>query len=467
MPENLTRREFLKDLGLVGAGVSLAPAMADGDSLDSFLERADDSWKPGPAARPAWVKTVDKITMEVDWPKVQRYSEMETLRHEPKYIPKDRYDKLQQMRSDNLDRFLKTSKPGYTLKDFALQDACGAGAGAQSFLGPQVTTPDKRGVPAWTGSPEDAARMVTVAMRHMGAATVGFVQLETNTTEKLIYSIDPDKKEMVIADVDMPAENDKQRIIPKKARTAIVYTVQMSQETLKRAPAVLGSLTTSLTYTLNRSIQLRAQTFLKALGYMALGESSTNALAIAPALGVFAGLGEMSRYNRLITPEYGPMVRVFKLLTDLPIATTKPIDAGLFAFCQACTKCADACPSKALSFGPPTWEVVGGWNNPGHKAFFEDSIKCRNFQYSVGTNCGLCFAACPFASKNNAFMHAFRNAMAATVPAFDGVLRTLDDVMYGAPDVNGNVLKDCEAWWKLDLPEYGMDSTQGHRDGYA
>lgn len=46
-----------------------------------------------------------------------------------------------------------------------------------------------------------------------------------------------------------------------------------------------------------------------------------------PPSAVMAGLGELSRLNRLITPEFGPMVRVFTLLTDLPVALDKPIDA--------------------------------------------------------------------------------------------------------------------------------------------
>lgn len=465
MAENLTRREFMKDLGLLGAGITLAPGL--GPEIFGSMDRPDESWKPGASARPSWVKTVDKPTTEIDWEKVKRFSEMDTLRHEPKYIPKERFDKLNQLQTDNLAQFLKQNKPGYTLKDFALQAAVGVGADAQGFLvDPKtVQTPEQRGVSKWTGSPEDAAQIVTAALRHMGAATVGFVQLDTATTEKLVYAVDPDNKEMVISEVEQPSETDKQRIIPKKARTAIVWTVQMSQETLKRAPVVLGALTTNLTYTRNRNIQRRLQTFLMSLGYMALGESSTNALAIAPALGVMAGLGELSRYNRLLTPEYGPMVRVFKMLTDLPIAPTKPIDAGLLAFCKACKKCAEACPSKALSFDDePTWQVKGGWNNPGHKAFFEDSVKCRNYWFEVGTNCGICFAVCPFSSKNKAFMNSFRDAMAGTVPVFDNVFKILDDTLYGNPGATGVPQKDVAEWWKLDLPDYGIDTTRGHRD---
>ncbi|MBI4786011.1 MAG: reductive dehalogenase [Chloroflexi bacterium] len=464
MALNLTRREFLKDLGLLGVGVSLAPAAVEASAAGAW-----DYEKTPVLKRPSWVKTVGKATTEIDWPKVNRYDERNTCRGGfVKYVGQERLDKLTKLQAENLDRFLKQNKPGYTLKDVALKDATGQGAGAQSFLGPDVTTPEKRGVSKWTGTPEEAAQMVTAAMRHMGAATIGFVQLETDTTEKLIYANDPDGKEMVISDAAMPAENDKQRIIPKKARWVIVYTVQMSQETMKLGPTILGSQTTTLTYTLNRSIQLRIQTFLKALGYLALGEASTNALGISPAFGVLAGLGELSRYNRVLTPEYGPNARVFKLVTDLPLAPTKPIDAGLLAFCKACKKCAEACPSKALSFDDePTWTVRGGWNNAGHKAFYEDSTKCRSYWYEVGTNCGICFAVCPFATKNAAFYHQINNVMSSYVPGWGGFAKTVDDLLYGHPGISGQPLKDPEAWWKLDLPEYGIDTTQGHRDGYA
>ena len=467
MPLNLNRREFLKDLGLLGVGVTLAPAGVAGNAVLDW----DNEKTPG-LKRPAFIKAVDKPTTEVDWAKLQRYSEMKTLRHEPQYIEKDRLDKLNQIQAENLASWVKANRPGYSLRDVALQAATNIGVGqtALSFiLDPtKVASPEKRGVPKWTGTPEDAAQLVTAALRHMGAATVGFVQLDTATTEKLLYSNDPDNKELVIADADQPAENDKQRIIPKKARTMIVYTIQMSQETLKRAPTPLAGQTTTLSYSRFQFMQPRLQTFLMSLGYMAMGEASINALGIAPAFGVMAGLGELSRYNRLLTPEYGPMVRVFKLLTDMPIAPTKPINAGLLEFCKACKKCAEACPSKALSFETePTWEVKGGWNNSGHKAWFEDSVKCMNYWKQVGTNCGICFAVCPFASKNSAFMNSFRNAMAATVPAFDGVLKDLDDLLYGNPGATGIAQKDQAAWWNLDLPEYGIDTTQGHRDGYA
>jgi reductive dehalogenase len=210
------------------------------------------------------------------------------------------------------------------------------------------------------------------------------------------------------------------------------------------------------------------QEFLRSLGYMSIGEATNNALGITPAFGVMAGLGELSRYNRLLTPEYGPMVRAFKVLTDLPVAPSKPIDAGLFQFCHTCKKCADHCPSKALSFADePTWEVQGGWNNPGHKAFFENSAKCRSYWYEVGTNCGICFAVCPFASKNVATYNRMRNYLAGTTGALNSTLVNIDDLLYTPFVEFGKPQKDPELWWTQNLPDYGIDTVQTVRETTA
>jgi reductive dehalogenase len=261
---------------------------------------------------------------------------------------------------------------------------------------------------------------------------------------------------MIFTDDPIASETDDARYIPYAAKYMIVYTVQMSQETLRRAPLPIGAQTTSLAYKRSEDIQAALQEFLRGLGYQCLGESSTNALSIAPAFGVFAGLGEMSRINRLITPEYGPMVRVFTALTDLPVATDKPIDAGIMQFCASCKKCAEACPSESLSFDDePTWEVRGGWNNPGHKAYFEDSVTCRTYwREEAGTNCGICFAVCPFAKKDKAWIHGLVKATVSTAPVMDSFLRSMDDAFGYGTQATG------ESWWHLDLPEFGIDTSQ-------
>jgi reductive dehalogenase len=458
MPESLTRREFMKELGKFGAVASLAPMV-------NLEEQASD--KAVGLQRPSFIKTQDEPTSGVDWANVNRYAEFNTVRRGfTKYVGEDEANRLSELRAANLDKWLKEGKDGYTLLDRAMQSGAGSGGVPRSFIGPQkAKTPEDLGVPKWEGSPEEAAMVVTAALRHLGAATVGFVELDTNTTEKLIYSHDPDGVELRIEDAEQPEETEEYRLIPKKARWAVVYTVQMSEETMTRCPTPIGSMTTSLTYRRSQNIQERLQEFLRGLGYMGIGEASTNALGIAPAFGVMAGLGELSRLNRLVTPEYGPMVRVFKLLTDLPLAPTKPINAGIWDFCHDCLKCAEMCPPKNLSFGDATWEVRGGWNNPGHEAFFENSTACRSYWNQIGTNCGICFTVCPFSSKNLASFHRFRNSVAAKTRMFNKAFVSLDDLLYSPyRDQPETPQKSAASWWKQNLPDYGIDTYQTVRE---
>lgn len=452
----LNRRDFLRIAG-VGAGATAVAAVTKSAAAAPSYQMESFSDPAGRPHRPWWVRTVDEPTTEIDWSKVQRYNERMGSTRGPgmaKYVGEDEVERLSEVGAKLEKERILAGVDGYTLKDYALKDA--HASYGRSYLGPQeAATPEERGVPKWEGPPEEAARIIRAAMRHFGAAQIAFIELDENT-RKLIYAVDPDGKELIFTDEKEASETEDARYIPNDCKYAIVYTVQMSQETMRRCPTVLASQTTSLAYRRGEIIQASTQEFLRGLGYQCLGESSTNALGIAPALAVMAGLGEMSRLNRLVTPEFGPMVRVFKLLTDLPVATDKPIDAGIMEFCKRCKKCAEACPSESLSFlDEPTWETRGGWNNPGHKAYFEDSVTCRTYwREQAGTNCGICFAVCPFSKKDQAWVHEWVKAGAATAPFLDSFFRSMDDAFgYGTQP-------SSESWWSLDLPEYGVDSCR-------
>lgn len=413
----------------------------------------------GRMKRPWWVREVDEPTVDISWESVKRFDARATARGSGfiNYVGQDEFERLVKMADANEKERLLNNVPGYTLKDQALSTAQSSSLSLQrSFLGPQnAQTPEERGVPIWKGSSNDAARILRVAMRQFGAATIGFVELDEQN-KKLIYSHDVDGKEIVFEDVDAAYETAEKRVIPHKAKWVIVYTVQMSVDALKRAPTAIAEQTTILSYGRALDIQIKTQEFLRGLGYQCLGEANVNGLGIAPALAVMAGLGELGRHNRVITPEFGPMVRIFKMITDLPVTTDKPIDAGIMQFCGSCKKCAETCPASALSLDDePTWEVQGKWNNPGHKAYFEHSLKCRTYMLEgVGTNCSICFSVCPFAKKNKVWLHNWVQAGISSFPALDGLLRSLDDAFsYGAQ-------KDPEEWWWLNLPEYGINTEQ-------
>ena len=458
MPSSLNRREFLKDLGLLGAGATSLQLLGP-------VEALGESWsdKAGIAPRPFWVRTVDKPTCEVDWEAIYRFDERNTVRRGwSKYLDREQFDRLNAQRDTIAYDLSKEGRTGYSVRDIALYKSAGIGA-SQSFLGPDdVPSPEEAGIPRWEGTPEENSEMIRAALRSFGAATVGFVELDENT-EKLIYAIDPDGKELVISEEqDVAEETETQRIIPKKARWVIVWTVQMSTEGMLRSPTPLGAATTAITYAIGRATQSRLQAFLRGIGYYGLGEAQTNALAISPALGVMAGLGEMSRLNRMISPEYGPMVRVFKLITNLPLAPTQPIDAGIMNFCRSCKTCATFCPSGALNTNTePSYETKGAWSRGGVKTWYEDSLMCRNYWAEVGTNCGICFAVCPFSVKDRALIHSMVKGVVGTTTIFNSTLASLSRTVY-SPEPNDQPQRNTEEWWKLDYMEYGVDSRQGH-----
>lgn len=65
---------------------------------------------------------------------------------------------------------------------------------------------------------------------------------------------------------------------------------------------------------------------------------------------VLAGLGVLGRNNLLITPRYGPRVRIRALLLNRPLESTGAL--GSFAPCDACDgPCMQACPQKAFQGG--------------------------------------------------------------------------------------------------------------------
>jgi len=463
---------FMKKLGF---GTAMSFAEDEGSSfhdLDEVISSPDSEWK-----RPWWVRSVDKPTMEVDWDRMQRFDgrKMEQVSYR-EYIGSERFDRLSREREEQIRDWILENRSGYTLKDRALDLAGRTGSVKTSFLGSwntstkvgvwagNIKSPEELGVPKYEGSPEENALMIRAALRHFGADQVGFLELDQNI-RKLIYSFDAqDGKALVFENIDKAYETEKKRVIPEKAKWVIVLSIQMSEEQVKlmngSAPSPVASSATGLVYARAGNIMDRLQNFLHVLGYQGLMGTWYNGLGIAPALGVMSGLGEMGRMNRLVSPEYGPLQRVYKLVTDLPLAPTGPIDAGIMRFCRTCMKCAETCPSGALSMdSEPSWEIKGPWNNPGPRAYFDEAPKCHIHWLVSTASCAKCFAICPFSNKDKSFIHKLVMSTLSVTPVMNKFLILMHDVFgYGAP-------RKPESWWELDLPSYGIDTTRAKEIG--
>jgi epoxyqueuosine reductase len=86
---------------------------------------------------------------------------------------------------------------------------------------------------------------------------------------------------------------------------------------------------------------------------------------------VMAGLGCIGKSNILVTPEFGPRIRLRAMLLETEIASTGPID---FDPCEDCDEfCRQACPQQAFDHHVFSPEEIGIEKLPGRNGRFSRS----------------------------------------------------------------------------------------------
>lgn len=188
--------------------------------------------------------------------------------------------------------------------------------------------------------------------------------------------------------------------VPEEYKWAIVMAIEMDYENLKRSPA--NCATTDLAYSHMAIVSSSLAEFIRELGYKATPLGNEMALSIPMA--VDAGLGELGRNGLLITEKFGPRVRICKVITSLPLATDKPIDLGLQAFCEACRRCADTCPGRAVKDGERTDKPWNISNNEGILKWPVDGEKCLDWWAKNGSWCAACIRVCPWNKPNRGWL---------------------------------------------------------------
>jgi len=91
-----------------------------------------------------------------------------------------------------------------------------------------------------------------------------------------------------------------------------------------------------------------------------------------------AGLGTIGRHSLLITPEFGPRVRLACLLTEAPLDTSPLRQKD---YCIDCDACIRQCPVQALQV-PERGE-----------AYSMNKFACRTYR-NVGLTCSFCMKVC-------------------------------------------------------------------------
>ena len=190
--------------------------------------------------------------------------------------------------------------------------------------------------------------------------------------------------------------------IPDDAKYVIVMAFEMNEQSIAASPNCLAAAATGLGYSMMAFTASCLSEFIRNLGYTAI--PSGNDIALSIPLAIDAGLGQLGRNGLLITLEYGPRVRLCKILTSLPLVPDKPLNLGVNDFCMQCTLCAETCEAGAISMEKsPSFQPACRSNNPGVLKWYVDGEKCYKFWCDNGTDCSNCIAVCPYnkGSKNN------------------------------------------------------------------
>lgn len=205
---------------------------------------------------------------------------------------------------------------------------------------------------------------------------------------------DLDERWLYTARVDTRDFSEAAHDLPEGMTSVIVLGHEMEQDLVATYPSALAGAATGREYSHEASIVMQLAAYIRNLGYEAVPSMNDTGLVIPYALK--AGLGEYARNQMVITPEFGPRLRFSKIFTNLPLSHDTPKPLGVRAFCDICTKCADACPVKALPYGPPSTDTSNVSAIRGVKKWTSDAEKCFSFWAKMASDCAICMRVCPF-----------------------------------------------------------------------
>lgn len=113
-------------------------------------------------------------------------------------------------------------------------------------------------------------------------------------------------------------------------------------------------------------------------------------------IGLKAGFGELGRHGSIIHPELGPLFRMGSVATSIPLATDRPIDAGIASFCDSCRACRKYCPAGAI---PDERSPEAGRDHLGYDRYVVDTGRCFPY-FAKYSYCSICLPVCVYHHKD-------------------------------------------------------------------
>jgi len=451
----VSRRDFMKGLGLAGAGLGAAAAAAPVfHDLDELMASPTSLRK-----HPWYVKERELLnpTAEVDWNIMKRY-DRRYQGQAPVIIA--RYYGADRARAawDNRDavnmQLLHDNVPGFGHKWQALRNATSQQhRWTSKFTGPEpavkgdrlslAPTPETMGVPKWQGTPEENSRLLLAATRLFGAGELGFAELDSTWRNKLVALTEreggqvstkwigtdpakippPDVTPIVYEDVPKAYYTSEKWVIPTSQHWVLFIEGPEPRETDRTALSRMSKSNLVSNAGIRNLVFFSTFNFLRGLGYECFGGIGHGTDCFqSGATAILTGCAETARMsNWPISIAYGPRAYDIAQIIDMPVEPTHPVDAGTWRFCQTCGLCAEACPAGAIpKLGDPNYPdgpsyempLIEGkpdvQHAPGPKLFFFNGSACSLFWGGNvgGSGCSLCAATCAFSVGNEALVHA-------------------------------------------------------------
>lgn len=110
------------------------------------------------------------------------------------------------------------------------------------------------------------------------------------------------------------------------------------------------------------------------------------------AVARMAGIGWQGKSLLIVSPQYGPRIRLATILTDMPLEPDQPLKNR----CGKCSECSKACPASAIKNA----SADDRYANRDEALHFSRCVE-KTLEFSArpgigGRICGVCVKVCPF-----------------------------------------------------------------------
>ncbi|RLE17843.1 MAG: hypothetical protein DRJ14_05410 [Acidobacteria bacterium] len=262
-------------------------------------------------------------------------------------------------------------------------------------------------IPVEPVEPDKLVEAVRIAAFQYGAVDVGVTALQQHH----LYSV-----------AGRQAENWGKKV-ENHHRAAIVFVVPMSNGFIRHAPTLPAILESSHCYVESAKIAHIAAEMFHRQGISATAHVDGHYQVICAPIAEAAGLGHVGRMGIFMHKVYGPSVRLSVVTVDFDLPESTGNHDYMEHFCKICKKCADNCPSRAISHG----------DKPVSRGFAHWSVNqenCYTFWRKIGTDCAICIRSCPF-SKPDSPIHRIVRAYIRRNPVNQHLALIGDDLFYG------------------------------------